>query len=612
MATTGVLACSVVLQLLAAASALRLIPVTRGAGAWILIASATLLMAVRRSITLVERLSSVAHPSDAHLSTELVALLISAAMLAGILLIRPLFQRVVESEQATAEEKERLRVTLGSIAAGVIATDTEGRVVLFNAAAAALTGLTPEHALGRSLPELVTLTPSGAMESALAGEAPNSEHLVSLVSEDGEERPLRLLVAAIRAAEGAQVGNIVVLHDRADELRAEREHRRVERLEALGLLAGGIAHDFNNLLTTILGNISLARLDATTGEVDELLSESEEGCVRAAELVRQLLTFSRSGAPIKKASSLDDLIRQTTEFSLRGTGVEPRFRFASDASPAFVDVAQMSQVISNLALNASQAMRGTGVFELSLDNAKLDASNPFGLPPGDYVRVEARDHGPGIPAEDLPHVFDPYFTTKETGTGLGLATVHSVVRQHGGHVTATSVGDGALFTVYLPAAQTPALPEDEPSAATPGARGRPLRVLLMDDEPQLRTIGARVLETFGHEVVVVADGEKAIESYRDATRADRPFDVVVLDLTIPGGLGGRATLERLLTIDPDVRAVVCSGYSGDSLVSDFADHGFVAAIAKPYSAEDLRRGVEAAALPMGSEHAASDGASSAG
>lgn len=369
------------------------------------------------------------------------------------------------------------------------------------------------------------------------------------------------------------------------ETRLEAELQRAAKLESLGLLAGGIAHDFNNLLTVLMGNLSLASLDLKpTGEAAACLKEAERAVTRARDLTQQLLTFAKGGAPLRAAVMLADIVREVAEFALHGSKVRCTFSFPPDLWPADVDKGQISQVVQNIVINGMQAMPEGGEIAIEMDNAKVGDDLKKVLAPGRYVKLAITDHGAGIGPKDLPHVFDPYFTTKSGGSGLGLATVHSIVKKHHGHITVESVPGRTTFHVWLPAANELPVQNEAPEQAAVKGNGR---ILFMDDEETIRELGAAMLTKFGFAVVAVADGAAAVRAFREAKEAGEGFDVVILDLTVPGGMGGRAAMEELARIDPGVRAIVSSGYSNDAVLANYRQHGFCGMVPKPYQAAKL-------------------------
>ncbi len=369
----------------------------------------------------------------------------------------------------------------------------------------------------------------------------------------------------------------------------EHELQKVAKLESLGLLAGGIAHDFNNLLTVILGNLTLARLDpAVEAAAGDCLEDAERGAQRARDLTQQLLTFAKGGEPHRTAVSLAEVVREAAELVVSGSKVTCDFDFAHGLWPAEVDRIQIGQVVHNLVLNATQAMPEGGAVRLSLENVELVAEAGLPLAPGRYLKLAVADTGPGMSAEVRGRIFDPYFTTKKAGTGLGLATVHSIVRKHKGFIdVASAEGRGTTFHVWLPASVDLVAAAPAAAAATlpPVVAGR--RVLLMDDEADIRRLVTTLLHRMGLEVVAVGDGAEAVEAFRSARAAGNPFDLVIVDLTVPGGMGGKDAMQELLRIDPDARAIVSSGYSNDPVLADYCAFGFRGMVRKPYEIEEL-------------------------
>jgi len=389
-----------------------------------------------------------------------------------------------------------------------------------------------------------------------------------------------------------------VVFDITEQQRIEQELLTMEKLRSLGVLAGGIAHDFNNYLTGILGNLSLVRMEH---EVEKLIAhplhEMERATLRAKDLTQQLLTFSRGGSPVRKITDIAGLLRDCADFALSGSNVSVDLTMPDDLYPARVDPEQMAQVFNNLLINASQAMAAGGTVTVVAKNLHLEQQNVFSLGPGDYVTVGIRDHGSGIDPQNLRRVFDPYFTTREEGSGLGLAVAHSIITKHGGQLAVESrLGEGTEFTVVV-AAHTEPVPQSETVVRATKSR---LKVLIMDDEEFIRELTSRLLEALGHDVETAPHGEAALEIYQKAYAAGDPFDVVVLDLTVRGGMGGQETIERLIQIDPDVCAVVSSGYSNDPVMAKHTDYGFGAAVKKPYVSADLQAAISEALNPPSS------------
>lgn len=382
--------------------------------------------------------------------------------------------------------------------------------------------------------------------------------------------------------------------------RLEAEVHRAARLESLGVLAGGIAHDFNNILTIVMGNLGLVLLDKGLNDSSRhCLQEIERGTARARSLTRQLLTFAKGGEPVRAPLQLPEFVKETVLRALHGSPVRSDYSIASGLWPALVDKDQLSQALQSLVLNAVQAMPGGGLLLVMLSNETIGSTHRT-LAPGRYVRLVLADTGEGIPAEVLPRIFDPYFSTRKTGSGLGLATVYSIVKRHAGAIEAESkVEEGTKFTLWLPALDPAApqataaeLPEATGSALpvrapTVTAAAKSARVLLMDDEPSIQRIVSHVLQRMGLEVVAVSEGATALREFSVAQHKGRPFDLVLLDLTVPGGMGGREVIDLIRKLDQKVPAIVSSGYSDDPVMANFRHYGFQAVVGKPYDVTQL-------------------------
>jgi len=369
-----------------------------------------------------------------------------------------------------------------------------------------------------------------------------------------------------------------------------------QKMESVGILAGGIAHDFNNLLTVILGNILLAKRDIDPEDrVFIKLLEAEEASLRAKDLTRELLTFSKGGEPIKRTISIAELIKDTVNFAIRGTNVTCKFEIPDNLYNIDADDVQITQVISNIIINADQAMLEGGTIRVRCENVTISNENEnTTLPENEnFIRISIEDRGTGIPKEDIALIFDPFFTTKEKGSGLGLATAYSIIKKHGGQITVESeVGTGSTFTIYLPAAQEKvSLKADVDVIEKPPERSCE-RILVMDDDENIRFLLNEILTSYGYMTESVYDGAQAIKLYKKAHESANPFDLVILDLTIPGGIGGKETIKELIKIDPDVKGIVSSGYSNDAIMANYSQYGFSGVISKPYKPDDLVRIVQ--------------------
>ena len=391
--------------------------------------------------------------------------------------------------------------------------------------------------------------------------------------------------------DGHVYGGIEVVRDITARKKMSEEILRVQKLESIGLLAGGIAHDFNNLLTALLGNISLAKTYAgTETKVVEKLAAAEKASLRAKDLTQQLLTFSKGGAPVKRVMYIKDLLTDLCSFALHGTNVNCGYDFQEDLYPVEVDGGQLSQVVHNLVINADQAMPDGGAVNIRAENVVLDEKNLLSLAAGNYVRISVKDQGVGIKQQDLSRIFDPFYTNKPAGSGLGLATAFSIIKNHQGHITAESTpGKGSTFLVYLPAVDKEAVAPRQDETITFRGQGR---ILLMDDNDDVRATAADILSHAGYTVDQVNEGAEAVSVYRQAQEAGERFDVVILDLTVPGGMGGKEAAENILAVDPSAKIIVSSGYANDPIMADYSKYGFSGVVPKPYKNQDLGKVVQ--------------------
>jgi PAS domain S-box-containing protein len=404
----------------------------------------------------------------------------------------------------------------------------------------------------------------------------------SISCKDGTQRNIEM--------SGIPLGKMLVTAfiDVTERRRIEEERQNIEKLKTVGTLAGGLAHDFNNLLAALYGNISLAKRKLTAEHPSfRFIESAEKSMATATQLTSQLLTFAKGGDPLKTNLSLPELMKEVVSFNLSGSNVKPLFRVPDNLWLANVDLGQMQQVFGNLTINAKQAMPDGGQLSIAMENIELTDKNVQGLEGGRYIRIEIADEGSGIDKEYLKRIFEPYFTTKQTGSGLGLATSYSIINRHGGHISVTSdLGQGTTFTLYLPAAteQERAKVETE---TTLSQRQQSARILVMDDEKAIRKMLAEMLTELSYSVETCSDGSQALELYLQAAEQNKPFDLVILDLTIPGGIGGKETAQNILAFDPQARIVISSGYTEDQLMADHAHYGLAGIVTKPYSLKTL-------------------------
>ena len=387
------------------------------------------------------------------------------------------------------------------------------------------------------------------------------------------------------------IANIFV--DIREQKKTEQRLIQAKKMDSIGILAGGIAHDFNNLLTSILGNLDLAAtISDPADETYDLIAAAKKASLRAKSLTLQLLTFSKGGAPIKEATSIDAVIRESAAFLLHGRNVVCRYDIPGNLWPVEVDPGQISQVVQNLVMNAIDAMEGTGVLKISCRNEETQDSTLN--TPKRFVEIRVTDQGCGIPPELLDKIFDPYFTTKDSGHGLGLSICHSIVARHEGSLSAESViGKGTTFILRLPCIfkdleerKENSMPQNKQTASPDK-----LRILIMDDEDMIRNISMRILTRLGHEVYLAADGAEAVKMYQEQMDQGTPPEMLIMDLTVPSGMGGKEAMKQILAIDPNAAAIVSSGYSSDPIMADYKEYGFSAAIAKPYEIAQIQAAI---------------------
>jgi PAS domain S-box-containing protein len=503
------------------------------------------------------------------------------------------------SRAALQHEKEQLAVTLRSIADGVIATDRDGKILLFNNAAEQITGWIQTEALGRHIQGVFVVHDEKTREklktvAAQILEGNESEAATNrsamLIARNGTERIISKSAAPMHDSHSRLIGVVVVFRDITEKRRFETELLKASKLESVGVLAGGIAHDFNNILSIVLGNVSLCKMMAEpNSEIHTRLGSAEKGCVRARELTQQLLTFAKGGAPILQSASVEEIIQESTAFAARGSNIACQHEADADLWAVEADEGQISQVFNNLVINAVQAMPKGGTITTRATNCVIDQSTSLPIAPGRYVHIVVQDTGCGIPPENIARIFDPYFTTKQNGSGLGLATAYAIIQKHEGCINVESrVGEGTTFHIYLPASDSlPRRKNGDTQMFTRGVASG--RILVMDDELPIREIARASLSHLGYEVDTAEHGNEALEKFQTARNQGRPYTAVIMDLTVPGGMGGKETIKRLLDIDPKVQAIVSSGYSHDPVMANYRDFGFVGVVEKPYKISSLAK-----------------------
>jgi PAS domain S-box-containing protein len=492
-----------------------------------------------------------------------------------------------KAEEELRKTKERYQKIVENANEWIWILDREGKFIYANRAAIEDSGYKFENWVGKSFEPIVVEEDLSKTKriftETLAGKSQNYE--VRIKDKRGNIRTLKVNTAPL-LEEGEAIGTVSIGRDVTEEKEKEKELIRMDKLESIGVLAGGIAHDFNNLLMGIMGNISLASMNIDDDETKELLSDAAKASKEAGRLTEQLLTFSRGGEPVKEETSIKDIIIDSSGFVLHGSNVKCEYKFPDDLWRIEVDKGQMSQVINNIVLNADQSMPEGGKISITGDNVILGKDNTLPLPEGKYIRINIEDEGVGIPEEHLNKIFDPYFSTKTKGHGLGMTTVHSIIQKHEGHIKVESkLGEGTTFYIYLPAVEEDngEREEEKEEVSLIGKK----KILLMDDEEIVRKIMGRMLKEKGSEVVFAEDGKEAVRKFKEARNTPHSFDVVILDLTIPGGMGGEETLKKIREIDLNVKIIVSSGYSNDPIMANYEKYGFNGVIAKPFNIEEL-------------------------
>jgi PAS domain S-box-containing protein len=502
------------------------------------------------------------------------------------------------AEGALLEREAQYRLLAENVIDVIWTMDLKGKFTFASPSCESLSGYKDKEIVGMKLDQLLTPDSMDLSKKTLA-ELLSTENLarqeyppfilpqLELQFKDGSRSVyIEVKGSFLKDSQGQPTGLLGVTRDITERKQLEEQFLQAQKMEAVGTLAGGIAHDFNNILTAILGNIGLAVLDAKTNpQVQDRLAQAEAACLRAQGLSQQLLTFAKGGAPVKKLFSVAELLTQSTAFTCVGSPVRCETTFPENLWSIEADPGQIGQVFQNLTINAIQAMPTGGTIKVWAENLTLGTESDLPLSAGRYIKISVRDQGMGIPTEHLPRIFEPYFTTKQKGSGLGLASAYAIIKKHHGHIAAESKsGVGTTFDIYLPAVEQQATPQPQEDRELLVGKGK---ILVMDDEEMVREVLGRMLAHLGYEAKFAGDAGETIEMFVQAQESGDIFAVVILDLTIPGGMGGQETMARLLEIDPQVKAIVSSGYSDDPIMADFSKYSFSGVIAKPYRISEL-------------------------
>lgn len=501
--------------------------------------------------------------------------------------------RLLLSQKKIKENEEKYRTILENIIEGYFETNIDGEFTFFNTPLCNILGETREELMGADSRDYMTKETRKKIFALL-------KHLnrydtverttdCEIINKKGAILICDFTSTAIREASGRVIGYKSMVYDMTERIQTERELFKSSKIESIGVFAGGLAHDFNNLLTAIMGNISIAKFKLDeTHLAFKVLDKAEKACLRARDLTGQLLTFAKGGEPIKKAASIGDLLIEASNFALSGSDKKPEFKIPKGLWNVEIDEGQISQVIHNIVLNAREAVPKESTIYIQAENFAIDDTNTLSMKSGKYIVISIEDHGIGMTNEELENIFDPFFSTKDDGSGLGLSVSFSIIQKHNGYIRVKSrKGSGTRFKIYLPSSDKN-IPGDAHDMALPHAAGKG-RILLMDDKEMILSVGTEMLTSMGFEVECAESGEAAIGIYKKAIEEGNPFDCVILDLTIPGKMGGEKANKVLKQMDPCLISIVSSGYSNNPVMANYQDYGFTDVVVKPYKMEDLKK-----------------------
>ncbi|MBI5640703.1 MAG: PAS domain S-box protein, partial [Nitrospirae bacterium] len=495
----------------------------------------------------------------------------------------------MRSIEALRESEEQYRSIFEAAANLILSVDPDGNIIDCNDRIREILGYDKEEIIGRQMPEIVyqgnwEFSENSLKELFLPRSSRNMEQ--KMLKKDGGVIEVRIHSSSLEDDKGNTLKFICIIEDITSRNRIKHELQNAQKLESLGLLAGGIAHDFNNLLAGLFGYIELAKTSSPPeSKAVFYLGKAMGAFQRARDLTHQLLTFSKGGMPIKKVISVANMVKDAANLALSGSEIRCEHCIENDIWPVEADPGQMNQVISNIVINARQAMPEGGLIKVSAVNMPSGPEHVEPLKGTRCVEISIEDSGIGIPKTHIHKIFDPFFTTKQQGSGLGLAISFSIIKKHSGHLTVESeLGRGTIFRIYLPASSKRSVTDYAHGLKTVRGRGK---ILLMDDEEMIQEMAGTMLKDLGYQVEYASDGKEAVDAYKKALESGDRFEAVILDLTVPGAMGGRKAIRKLLEIDPEVTAIVSSGYSDDPILAKPLDHGFKGVLIKPYRMNEI-------------------------
>ncbi len=502
-----------------------------------------------------------------------------------------------KAENGLKKSEEKYRRLIEATSEGFMLTDFENKIVDINQSLCSMLGYSKNEIIGKAPFDFVDDKNYKIFKEQIS-KVKTSLHRnyeISLKKKTGENFPAFFNATTLIDRSEKNISSFAFVTDLTKQKKNEKELQKMEHLNSIGTLAGGIAHDFNNLMTGLFGNISIARSETAKDTPGyEALEKAENAITRARALTKQLLTFSKGGSPVQKNFLIEKFAEEVIRFDLSGSSIKPVFKIHENLWMAKGDRAQIQQVFSNLTLNAVHAMPDGGHLYISFENALVKENTELPLKQGPYLKIILRDEGTGIDPKNLDRIFDPYFTTKKTGSGLGLSIVFSIISKHNGFIQVDSEpGHGTNFTFYLPAVADRHFDDAAEKkgdnckkAKNSGVYSR-VKILVMDDEEMIREVASEMLKRKGYFVETASDGKIAVEMYKESIASEKPFDVIIMDLTIPGGIGGKEAVKDILAINPNAAVIVSSGYADDPVMADHAEYGFKGLIAKPYTMENI-------------------------